>query len=293
MRHMRSPQTGVPRNLGAFARILGASLIVGLSLLVGTGSAGLANKPRPSTALPKTPNACMHHVVTCRWDVTLVAESHAKTADDSGYTREMDANWSVTYTNLRLGLPTAALLALSENEPGGDLIHMDGTGKGVTTGHIRFAQSGLQGVPNCSWEKSYRVPTVGRVGTYLKLLRPINNGIGSGFLPWSFSVQSYYDRDVPTTGDYCQSGNTEAIELGRPASKCCRLGSPPITEVSFEPFFTTKLEIDYFKKLYRLPFPWTKFWTGRNVTVSKKWQVAPVPGTVISGRVTITFTRRR
>jgi hypothetical protein len=292
MRHMNSPQTGVPRNLGAFARVLGAALIVGLSLLVGVASAGHANKPRPSTALPKTPNACMHRVVTCRWDVTLVAESHEKDAEDGGYTREMDANWSVTYKNLLLGLPTAQLLALSEKEPGGDIIHMDGPGKGVTTGKISFAQS-RPGGPSCSWEKSYRVPTVGRVGTYLKLLRPLGNGIGSGFLPWSFSVQSYYDRDVPTTGDYCQSGNTEAIELGRPESKCCRLGSPPITEVSFEPFFTTKFEIDYFTKLRRLPFPWMKFWAGRNVTVSKKWQVAPVPGTVTSGSVTITFTRRR
>jgi hypothetical protein len=269
------------------------ALIVGLSLLVGTGSAAVVKKPRGSTALPKTRNACNNtHVVICRWDVTLVAESHAKSVDDSGYTREMDADWSVTYKNLLLGLPTAAQLALSENEPEGDIIRMGGAGKGVTSGKISFTQS-TPGGPSCSWEKSYRVPTLGRVNTYLKLLTPINKGIGSGFTPWSFGVLSYYDRDVPQTGDYCQSGNSEAVELGMPESKCCRLGSPPITEVSFEPFFTTKLEIDYFKKLYRLPFPWTKFWAGRNVTVSKEWRVAPVPGTVTSGSVTITFTRRR
>ncbi|HEX7312114.1 MAG TPA: hypothetical protein VF232_13145 [Gaiellaceae bacterium] len=281
MRHMLSSQTGVRCNLGTIATILGASLIVGLSLLAGNGSAGLANKPRGSTALPKTPNACNHNGVTCRWNVTIVAESH-----ESDESRKMDADWAVTYKNLLLGLPTAAQLALSENEPEGDVIHMGYNGKGATAGKISFTQS-TPGGPNCSWTQSYRVPTLVAVNTHLKLLHPIRRG-----LPWSFNVVSYYNRDVGLTGDYCEQGNTEAIELGMPQSQCCRLGGPPITEISFEPFFTTRLEIDYLTKLRRLPFPWTKFWAGRSVTVSKKWRVAPVPGTVQSGRVTITFTRR-
>jgi hypothetical protein len=277
---------------GGLTRLIPLSLIVGLSLLVGTSSAGLAAKPRGSTALPKTRNACNNtHVVTCRWDVTIVAESHTKTAD-TGYTREMDAHWTATYKNLLLGLPTAAQQELSENEPEGDFIRMGWGAKGVTAGEISFAQSG-QGVPNCSWEKSYGVPTLIRVNTRLKLLGPLGNGIGSGVEPWYFNVLSYYNRDVATTGDYCHPGNTEAVELGMPESKCCRLGGPPITETSFEPFFTTKLWIYYLRTLRRLPFPWTEFWAGHNVTVSNKWQVAPVPNTVTSGSVTITFTRRR
>src|SRR5262245_5169322 len=225
MRHIFSSRTGGPRGLGAFAGVLAASLIVGLSLLVGTGSAGPGTKPRGSSALPKTRNACNDtHVVTCRWDVTIVAESHERLRS-TGESREMDAEWTATYRNLLLGLPTAAQLAVTEKEPEGDIIRMGWTAKGVTAGKISFAQS-TPGVPDCSWKKSYRVPTLVTVSTYLKLLTPIGSGIGSGFRPWSFHVGSYYNREVGETGDYCQPGNTEAVSLAMPESRCCRLGGP-------------------------------------------------------------------
>lgn len=273
------------------SQILAASVIVS-SLLVGASSDGLANKPRGSTALPKTRNACNNpQVSTCRWDVRIVAESHTQTGDGD-YSRAMDAHWIVTYKNVSLRLPTAAQQALGENEPDGDFIRMSGGGKSVTVGTVGFKQSG-QGVPNCSWQKSYRVPTLLAIDSRLKLLVPLGNGIGSGVEPWHFAVTSYFNREVATTGDYCQPGNTEATQLGMPQPQCCRLGGPSIREVSFEPFFTTKLLVYYLRTLKRLPFPWTEFWAGRNVTVSKKWHVSPVTGTVMSGGVTITFTRRR
>jgi hypothetical protein len=90
------------------------------------------------------------------------------------------------------------------------------------------------------------------------------------------------DEQMPRwcVSDRCQAGG-------------CVVLTSRITEVSFEPFFTTKFEFYYLKTLRRLPFPSTAFWAGRNVTVAKKWRVAPVPGTVRSGSVTIKFTRRR
>ena len=124
--------------------MLAASLIVALSLLVGTGSAGLAKKPNEAAALPKTPNACRKTGESiCKYDVTIVVASHYA-YQVSEPSRKMDASWSVTYKNLPLWLPTAAELALSQYEPEGDIIHM-GTGKGSTVGkslqpgRIRFA----------------------------------------------------------------------------------------------------------------------------------------------------------
>ena len=287
MRHMPSSESRVPRNFGAFARALAASLIVALSLLAGTGSAGLAKKPNEAAALPKTPNACRKTGESaCKYDVTIVVGSHYA-YQDSEQSRKMDASWSVTYKNLPLWLPTAAELALSQYEPEGDIINLGYSANSFTVGKISFSQSGV-GLQNCAWNKSYRVPTTLVVNSYLKLLNPIREG-----RPWSFTVQSYYNKDIGGTGNYCERGNTEAAVLGMPEPLCCRIGGPPTTTISLvessgQPFFYTKLERDYWTKLGRLQFPWTDFWEGRSVKLSKKWSAQGQ-----SGSVTVIFKRRR
>jgi hypothetical protein len=268
-------------------------------MLVGAGSAGLASKPRGSTALPKTPNACsvFGRGVTCKWDLKIVASAN-HTSSGQGSSQEMHANWQVTYKNLPLSLPTAASLALSENEPEGDIIGVQGgpTLKSVTSGTITYSQTQVAPAPSCSWQKTYRVPTVGGIRSYLKLLKPIREG-----RPWSFAVQSYYDKEVAASGNNCQRGNTEVVGLGGPADLCCRIGGPPTTQISFaqssgQPYFFTQLEVDYWTKLGRLQFPWTNLWAGRTFRLRKVWKTARSDdGTTWAtwGSVTVSFVRRR
>ena len=287
-----------------YLRLASVTASICAALLAGPGSAGLANKPKASAALPKTPNACSRFGaprIVCRWDVKIVVAANyvSRGYGPSGPSSagvDMHASWSVTYKKLIMAIRNAADLALSENEPEGDIIKIQGGGpyvKAVTSAKVTYDQVGSA---PCSWEKSYSVPTTLGVISYLKLLKPIRGG-----LPWSFVVHSYYDKEIGGTGNYCEPGNTEAVGLGMPEQLCCRIGGPPTTSIALaqssgQPFFYTKLERDYWTKLGKLPFPWTNVWAGRSFNIQKRWRTArndDGTSSVQSGSVTVSFVRRR
>jgi hypothetical protein len=278
-------------------RLVIVTAVICAALLAGAGSAGVAQKSSPSRfGLPTTQNACstFGRGITCKWDLKIVADVNYVVAGQ-GSSQEMHASWQVTYKNLLLGLPDASELALSIKEPEGDIIRMQGGGqaaKSITSGAITYSQTQVAPAPSCSWTKSYTVPTVLRVNSYLKLRKPIRGG-----LPWSFGVLTYYDRTIGRINDNCKPGNTEVVGLGMPESTCCRLGGPPITEVfAAYVFYSTDLHIYYLTKLGRLPYPWMNFWKGRSFRLRKIWKTAQNDdGTTWSrsGSVTASFVRRR
>ena len=131
-----------------YLRLAAVAAVIWAALLAGFGSTGLAQKSPPNpTGLPTTRNACRSSFSSgarslAGVDLTIIAAANYVSRGDgpsgpSSSGLDMHASWSVTYRNLRLSLPSAAELALSINEPEGDIIKMAGGGPQYTRRHLR------------------------------------------------------------------------------------------------------------------------------------------------------------
>ena len=160
-----------------YLRLAAVTAAICAALLAGPSSAGLANKPKASAALPKTPNACsglVRHASRVQVGPEDRRGSELRLSGiwpfRSKLGRRRHARELVRHLQeADMALPNAADLALSENEPEGDIIKIQGGGasvKAVTSAKVTYDQVGSA---PCSWEKSYSVPTTLGVNSYLKL----------------------------------------------------------------------------------------------------------------------------
>jgi len=247
-----------------------------LSLLAGAGAA---------STVRSSGNACLtaSGSTNCRWDVRVDAFS-SKTIEGE----TMTANWVGTYTGVDLALQDTYLATRGDWK---DVIKMQGGhgGRGRIAGRISYesAHGSERRTTPCQWSKSFNVPALFNVSSYVKLRKPIEGHR-------AFNFQAHEIPDVPGYGfglydnaDYCTRGNTQVVGLGQ-------LEPPPaigaLSYVEFSEGLSTSMVFEWWKPLPRLPYPLTIIRAGKSFAIRKSWAV---PRNGQSGHLVITFTRRR
>jgi hypothetical protein len=259
-------------------RLLACVVALGVFLLAAEAYATSQRSGNPCVTASGSTN--------CTWDVRIDAS-----ANESLEGLVMHANWVATFKGFDLALQDRYIPTSGDFK---DVIKTQGGrgGRGRIVGRISFERTGT-----CSWSKSFNVPALLNVNSYVKLRKPIKRGEGGRGLPFSFFVHTIPDVQGPNYsgfgifGDECKEGDTEVVSewggAGNPQGPTPASGL--VQWVDIEEGLSTGMWFEWWKPLPRLPYPLTLLRAGKSFTVAKRWN-NPQHGN--AGHYVVTFTRR-